>query len=286
MRSTICAGWASAIATCAVASHALALEPPDPEPADSAELPVAFVERPLTLPGVTLAPRVGFSAQHVDLGDGGGLFDLSYTAFLLEAGLDVGIVDDFMVEVTPLSLVFGDVETDYGAFRLGAVFRFLDLSAVEMAARFRFFLDSGKNIVLNPGIPMRIHGGDIVRVDTGINVGVFVPDEGDVFAGFATASPLLLLNSAGIPLDVTFQIADPAFVGASTGFGLATFEDSDSIFIPLGFRAGGTIPGDSGPIGDISAAFSFPAFGLPAAEDPVVTEIWNLSFGAQFFIGL
>ena len=261
-----------------------------------ADMPVPYVKRPLTLPAMTLAPELGFAGTHLSFGGFGG------DVFGMDFGLAFGILDDLQIEAKPLNVQFGDPDFDYGAFRVAALYRFLNTEVVEMGAELRFYLDNGANFILNPGMPVRIHGGDIVRVDTGINFGLVVANNRSTFGNdvtfgihdldqgpFPAIGPWMagLSPQAGVPVDVAFQIVDFFWAGLGTGFGLLSFEDAgDTIFVPLGLEAGGTIPGDRGPMADIGAGFQFPLFVQSGGGDAIVTEIWQFGIDAKVYIGL
>src|SRR5262245_9499704 len=76
---------------------------PAPDQAQGMKQPVAYVERPLTLPKMTLSPELDLAIEHIDVGLG------RATAFLVELGAAFGITDDFTVEAHPLGIVAGDV---------------------------------------------------------------------------------------------------------------------------------------------------------------------------------
>ena len=225
------------------------------------EAAFAYVERPLTLPEMALSPQLDAAIARAELGR------VSATAVQMELAASFGITDDLMVEARPLGFITGDVDTDYTRFQLGATYRFLD-GPVEIGGRFRFQIDSNANLALNPGIAVRIHAGNVARIDTGLNfTGVVPTGSGDPVAGLGgIVTDFLKPAEAGIPLDVSFQVVDPVFVGLSTGFAILTLEEAgDTSFMPLGFFAGGTVPGDDGPLADIGASFGFPLFIIAAA---------------------
>src|SRR5262249_6426635 len=159
------------------------------------------------------------------------------------------------VEARPGGIIAGDVKTDYTRFEVGATYRFLK-GPVEIGARFRFEIDNRANLLFNPMLPIRIHAAKIVRIDTGVNFTGLVPTKScPTFAlpggGSATSAgcrddaaagltgiytDFLRPAEAGIPLDIAFQIVEPAFIGLSTGYGIADFAHNvgDESFMPLG----------------------------------------------------
>jgi len=258
---------------------------PAPDQAQGMKQPVAYVERPLTLPKMTLSPELDLAITHLDLGG----FLGTATVFFVELGAAFGITDDFMVEAHPLGIEAGDVDTDYTRFEVGATYRFLK-GPVEIGGRFRFQVDNAGTLVFNPGLPVRIHGGEIVRIDTGVNFSGVVPTKKDTDSQAALlgiGTDLLLSAEAGIPVNVAFQIVKPVFVGLSTGYGIVAFSQAgDTSFMPLGFFAGGTVPGDQGPLLDIGASFGFPYFLLGGSNSNPNTEIWSIGLTGRGFLYL
>lgn len=245
-----------------------------------AGLPVPYVERPITLPEMTLAPRASFVGTNIDLGVG------SFTAFIIGVGASFGITDDFMVEATPLSVVFGDPDFDYGYFLAGATYRFLP-GDFEMAGRFRFLINNDAVLGFNPGVPMRLHAG-IVRLDTGVHTLISVPTGGgDSAVGLADVNENFFLFDAGIPAKVSVQIIDEFWAGLGTGFGIYDFSEAgDTVFVPLQLNLGATIPADEGPLVDIEGGFSFPTFVNSGANDTIVTELWQFGITGTGYLSL
>jgi hypothetical protein len=295
MRSTT--ALAAGLATLALATNTLAQDPPapTPTPAGDGALPVAYAQRPLTLPEMTISPEMNVQVSHFEVG-GSGFFGGAINVFFLEVGGSFGIMDDLMVEARPLGFVAGDVDTDYSRFQIGATYRFLK-EPLEMGARFRFQIDNGGNLYLNPGLPMRIHAGDAVRIDTGVEFTGFLPTGGGdpsaliagVHTDFLRPSGFFLLPSveAGIPFDIAFNIVDEVFLGLSTGYGIGDLsEPADASFMPLGFFVGGTVPGEKGPLVDIGGSFGFPYFLIGSNDENPTTELWAVGVTARGFIQL
>jgi hypothetical protein len=281
-------GLCFCLATLTTATHVLAqdaafpadMPPPDPP---EAKQPVAYVERPLTLPAMTLSPQLDAAFSRVDTGRD------SAAIMQMEAAGSFGITDDLMVELRPGGFVFGDVDADYTRFQFGIASRWLDGPVVELGARSRVQVDSNAIVSINPAIVMRIHAGKVVRIDTGLNFAVAMPtDRGEsVIALAGLPFDYLKPVEAGIPLDVSFQLAEPVFLGFTTGYGVLTFEGaSESSFMPLGIFAGGTVPGEQGPLADIGASFGLPLFLLGASEGNPNTELWTAGITVRGFLYL
>jgi len=254
------------------------------------DLPYAHVDRPMTLPEFYLAPSLGFANLHLESGG------FSANSVIIAAGARFGITDDFEVEATPLSLRFGDIGNDgYSHFMAGATYRILK-GDVEVGGRLRFALNTSPDVFINPSLPIRIHAGEIVRLDTGVNFSLVLPDGGDAtpalagIGGIASTSGGFFFAGIepGVPLNVDFQIVEPFWMGLGTGFGMFDMTEGESVFVPLGLRAGGTIPGGKGePLVDIDGGFSFPLFftNAPRVDNPA-TEVWQFGVTGTVFLPL
>jgi hypothetical protein len=262
-----------------------ALDEPPPDPpavADPGRQPIAYAGRTLTLPAKTFSTQLDAALSRAEAGRA------SLSLFQTELAGSYGVTDDLTVEVRPGGFVTGDVDPDYTRFLLGATYRFLD-GPVEVGARFRFQVDSNANVGLNPALVVRVHGGNAIRLDTGINFAAVIPTDGatPVAALGGAFTDYLKQAEAGIPLDIAFQVAEPMFVGFSTGYGILTFEDAgQSSFMPLGLFAGGTVPGDDGPVTDIGVSFGFPLFLLGSSGENPNTNLWTAGITVRGFLYL
>jgi hypothetical protein len=281
---------------------ALAQLAPEPSP-----FPVRFVDRPLTVPKRVLAPELDWVAAHLEIGGVVG------NAFEPSLGVAYGITDDLQLELVPLSVdvamlsgtgLFGTGTTQtkayYGQFKLDATYRFVGSTYAEVGARVE--LDgAGTNdtVYVGWGIPVVLRVPRVLRVDTGLFFSVSVPVKSDPLSliprspdiamglpgtGISTAAG----TTPGIPLILTFQIIDPLFVGADTGFGILSFHGSvaDTCYMPLGFHLGGTIPGERTPLVDILGRVGFPAFLLGAVQTQPFSQFWEVGFTARVFVPL
>jgi hypothetical protein len=270
---------------------------PRPEPASTdakkSALPVPYVERPLTLPEMTLSPHFSGGLTHVEFGGlGGGAVNL----INLDAGASFGILDDLTVYAQPLTMLIGVAdggsEVWYGTFRLGAIYRFLSTEVVDIGGQFEFGATGASDTIhLTGKLPVLLRFADLVRIDTGLALSGYFSTQGGGAAGglaqIGTGSTPLGPNGAGIPVSVSFQLAEPVFLGLDTGFGIADFEDAgDSMFMPLGAHVGGTIASDDRPIVDLVGRFNFPAFLVSGDPEPPLTEIWQVGLDARAYFDL
>jgi hypothetical protein len=246
------------------------------EDAEEAErLPVRYVSRPLTLPHLILRPAASLSVLRISL------FGESETAVQLGLGASFGLFDDLELGIVILPLLLSP-DFDYGDVPVLVRYRFL-AEMVEIGAELLAYIPTNTDFGLTPALAVRIHGGDIISVDTGLAIPVrFGSDE----RGGTTVA-------LGIPLRLNFQVIDMIFAGVETGFAMILAGDvldvvsrDETISIPLGFAAGFTLPADAGPLFDIVASFSFPNFLVPAADDKLFTELYVFSLTFMFHIFL
>jgi hypothetical protein len=273
------------------------------EPSPHEALPVRYVDRGLTLPALTLSPSFDVGVTHSEIGS----FTLNQVP--VDLGASLGVVDDLQVDLVPATLQIvradvggaSDTKVFYGTFKLGATYRFFDSDVVELGGRFEFGATGLDDTVhMTASVPVRIHAGNVVRIDTGLALSMIIPTKGgSVDGGLVGAghpSPLYALMGPGIPFDVTFQLGDHAFVGLDLGFGLASFsgeanpDGSTSVdrsaFGSLGAHLGGTISdGAERPVADIAGVFDFPAF-VFAEDRPPLQQVWYAGLDTRLYFQL
>ena len=133
-------------------------------------------------------------------------------------------------------------------------------------------LHSTSYFVLRGALPILGHLGGVGRID-------LTPRFSVLFSGGTVG----LFDA---PLTVSFNLGDYVFLGAWSGFGCQIDDAERTAYVPLGAFLGGTIPGESGPITDIRASFSFPGFYSAAhGRDPLI-DVWQVSLDARFYIYL
>ncbi len=256
-----------------------------------------FVDRSLVLPEMWVTGELDASFTHLDVGFGG-----AFNSGWIDIGGAFGVLDDLEVEATLISLatedgvgatplaLFDPIDgADWGMTRLGATFRFLADDVVEMGARFRFLIDNNATIGFNGGLPVLLHAGGVVRLDTGLGFVGRVPTQGaDPSFGLVDVNSNPMGPEAGVPLRLAIQAIDELWLGVNTGFGVLDVSDDDTIFMPLGASIGGSIPIDPLLL-DITGAFNFPLFVHPTGRDTgerVVSEIWQVGLAAKAHFGL
>jgi hypothetical protein len=244
--------------------------------------PQQFSRRPLTLPPSMLSPEVGFSIAHLE----SGLFAI--TSYNVRLGAEFGVLPNLTVEATPIAVNFGDA-SGYGIASLGATYRFLDTGTIEVGGRARLRFDEDPNVGLAVGLPVRAHllEGNL-RLDTGINLGLVLPNGGSAKVGLQGGVADFLRVDPGIPLVVDYSFTPSVFAGASTGLGVVDFGNfGDTVFFPLGLRVGGTLVPAEAPMIDVIGGFGFPLFiSSIVPNQTVTTELWTIDLSAKAYFQL
>lgn len=259
-----------------VAPSALA-EPSDVESdkEDTAEgrYPVAQAARPLTLPRFILNPEIDFDVRR--LNDAVGTHFANVTL-----GASFGATDNLSLRAIVLPLELAGAEplhygqtTEIPGPTVGATYRLLH-GPVEVGASLDasvITLSGLSGVVVTPGVPVRVHAGRKVRIDTGAYLSI----QRASVPGPAGQNPAEVLPSFGgsrsdnvvgfsVPVGVLYDVTEPIHVGVSTGFVIDDLTDVDATArIPLGIFAGYAIAGKDGPILDIDPFFTFTSLFLP-----------------------
>jgi hypothetical protein len=228
--------------------------------------PYAFVDRPLVLARGILSPRAGLSLSAYPASAGGDAHDSLGGTVAMDYG-----VTEFLELGAVLAPVTFTPSVEYLNPTLRGTVRFLS-DVIEMGLRVEASLPlrSGSSSVLRAGIPILAHLGGVGRID-------LVPQ-----FSFTFQDPIL--SSFAVPVSLSFNLGEYFFLGASSGIAFAL--DHPVPIVPLGFFAGGTIPGDSGPIADISASFGFPLFWVESHGSDPISDAWQLGLQGTFYIYL
>ena len=252
-------------------------------------LPVRYNERPLTLPERTLRIDGHFPTMKFGFLPGNDVF------FGFFAGAAYGILDDLEVFGTVIPVTFTPDKVRFQDVVLGATYRFFHNDVVEIGVggRFQIPVDDNRYFIFNPRLPILIHAGDIVRIDTGVNLAVAAhTGGGDALVGLfgpGKWAPLPFMIDPGLPGKFSFQVIDQLYIAANTGFGAlntGTFSNDGFVWVPLGWEVGGTIPKDNEPLVDIRGGFEFPYFLASSANENPVSQIWIFHVGGSFYLPL
>ncbi|MBK6514027.1 MAG: hypothetical protein IPM79_31110 [Polyangiaceae bacterium] len=243
--------------------------------------PKAYVERPLTLPRMTLAPDISISA--------GGLGARDQAVFLNSA-IRFGVIDQVEIEANPHSFRLSP-NPAYAFPSIGITAGYTG-NTFEIAGRARYFIgvDSDSDAsagALLIGVPMAIHLGTWGRIDTGAFVtldfertfrtpmsesGLFL-GSGGVKAGLwnADASPLYL--NTGIPFHFLFQPIQELWFGIHHGINIIDFaEPGETFALPLGGEIGFSASNDYNPTADLGLRIDLPMFLMPGRDSDLVEE--------------
>jgi hypothetical protein len=230
---------------------------------------VRYVQRDMVLPPMTVSPWLDMRVIRIGGGLGG----------IIEYSQNIGAkfvpLENLQIKASPVSFYAGDF-SGYGTAGLGAMYRFVNEEMFEMGVELNVPVGSTGRlgaVGMSGGFPMRLHIKDSVRIDTGLFVTGLFDTNFSNQAQFGLAkiddAPIFVPDPM-IPIEASFQIIDEIFVGLDTGFGAANIDDAgDTIFIPFGFRFGGTVPMDGRPFVDLSTGFRWPAFILTGSPDTV-----------------
>ena len=251
------------------------------------DYPVRYVERPLTLPERTLRIDGRFPVMRF------GVPDVFFGFF---AGAGYGILDDLEVFGTIIPITFIPDRVRFNDPVVGATYRFFHNDVVEIGVggRFQIPVDDQRYFIFNPRLPIVLHLGDIVRLDTGVNLGVGAQTGGGPaivgLFGPGQFAPLPFQIDPGLPARFAFQVIDQLWIGANTGFSVVSTDtfgrDEATVWVPIGWEVGGTIPGDEGPLVDIRGGFEFPYFITSSFPENPVTEAWIFHVGANLYLPL
>jgi hypothetical protein len=213
---------------------------PDGEDEQAPRLPLAYAQRPLTLPRFVLNPLAEVYAAKAQ-------------ATFLNATLAAafGVTDDFEIEavvaplqLSPNSATYG--QADQPGPSLGVTYR-----PAHVGAEVGLHLDAtvitlpaASGALFRPGIPVRFHAGKNVRVDLGAYL-------------LVTASKTTTVGFA-LPVAFAVDLAEPFHLGVNSALSIETFDNPFSLAIPFGFFAGYAVGTKDGPVLDIDPFFRWP----------------------------
>jgi hypothetical protein len=269
--------------------------PPPPVEAASVEVPsedaadnygLAYARRQLTMPRGMVRGTFDVSTFHLDLG-----FFGSENFVSLNFGVAISPVDDLelgfsryrmgsfpginFVELVNLGgsgliSAFVSPEGDFGDIPF--YLRYQPVSGtVDVGLEFRLRIPTLSEFGLAFGLPVRIHAGDSVAIDTGFDL--TVDDPGD-----------LNILSVGVPFQIVGNLSDNFFLELQTGVSLPDVTTDPIVTVlPFGFALGGSV--DAGPVMlDVFFNFRFPAFAAFASgESEITTEIWTITVGINVY---
>jgi len=278
------------------ATGAVFAEPSEPR------LPIEEAQRPLTLPRFVLDPTANLELTRLEANDAYGN---------LTGSLSFGITDDLVLRalVLPLQLAGpGESAFHYGQTSgtrgpsIGATYRVVRGSfEVGLGLDLRVF--TAANITggaIIPTVPMRIHVGEHLRIDTAVTVQItratttasgtttIVNPGGDndieTTTSVATGDNT---NSLRIPISALYNVTPSLYLGVTSGVTIDRIKHPDtSTGVPLGVFAGYTLAGKSGPVLDVEPFFTFPYFVTSGANSPTNTGEYLVGLNVRAFLYL
>lgn len=258
---------------------------------EESEYPLSYVERPMTLPRLTLAPQLELDVDRIGFAGRTGAVVVAG----MQLGATFGITKDLEVGAVVLPVQFNQ-GAGYGGLFFGeeallaepsifATYRFLHQHMIELGARLRmeFIVPRGglsAGFFIEPSVPLLVHLGPRVRLDAevGIPIGV-VPS--------STTGKAETAVGLDVPVRVSFDIIEPLHVGASTGVRIEDFGNpKESAVVPLGIFMGYAVGGKK-PIVDIDPFFNFVDFITPGGgpfDQKVNPGVFVLGVSARGYI--
>lgn len=265
------------------------------EPVVPSRQPVPLWQRPMTLPAGALRVDAYFAIEHYGYAG-------EDDQFLFDAGAAFGVLDELEVgaHVLPLQfapdfefrniVLWGLYGLIAGDFALGVE---LELALPGQQDDLRFGLAFGA--------PMIIRVAQMLRIDTGLFLGLAVGEsydettfmeESEVVVGLFRfrESPLATRNHVGIPIILDVNVVPQIFLGVSTGVWIGDLGDAaDQLYIPLGFHGGYTFAASGEPVGDFTFELVWGDFLFPGArgeQDKIDAKTFTVMFGAEIYLHL
>jgi hypothetical protein len=271
------------------------------------EYPVSYVERPLTLPKLTLAPSLELDIDRLlitpSAGTGVGGLLVAISGGLvsgMQIGAAFGITDDLEVGAIVLPILFtqgggygGQFVGEEGTFgepTIYGTYRLLHREAFDLGARLSIQVlvpenGLGGGAIIEPSVPLLVHVGKRLRFDAEVGIPIIAGSKTGLTNGGSVTAGL------DVPLRLAFDVIEPLHVGVSTGFAVDDFgQAADSTRIPLGVFFGYAV-GEKRPIIDIDPFFSFYDFITPGGTatfglDKVNPGIFVAGINARAYIYL
>jgi hypothetical protein len=211
--------------------------------ATSNQTPTPVARRPMTLPDATFRlddgpywplPSGIVETTFVDTGDD------TETFTVLNLGFGFGITRDFELGAHLVKLLV-DPDSDLADPSVYVLYRFLD-GDFELGVFGEVSVPLERDSTVTGGMPLALHLGDSVRLDTGpfIQHDFEREDDPDFIAPFQ------------LPINVSRRVA----IGPEAAIILREFERDDFL---LGFFAGYTFTSGGGTLGDIGGRFRVPS---------------------------
>lgn len=259
-------------------SSALVLSLAGAARAQEQRYPVAYVDRPLTLPAFGLSPDVTFDATQV-VEDPNAVERTLQTNLAFAGGLTFGITEDLEVRASIGTLRFMP-EFQYLEPRVGVTFRFVGAEQFNMGIRAEttaLTLPGEAGVRLEASLPLLVRLGSSARIDLAPGAPITIQEEKAVSFG---------LN---VPAAFAFQVVDAIHIGARASATITDFANpGENLVIPLGFFAGVSL-GSERPIVELDPYFTWNEFSRPGAKfdnDKVNIEKFSAGLTARLYLYL
>jgi hypothetical protein len=243
--------------------------------------PVAYVDRPLTLPSITFAPEVSFDATQVvtNATNPDEAERALQTNLAFAGGFGFGITDDLEVRASIGTLRFMP-EFQYLDPRVGVTYRFVGAENFNLGVRAEttaLTLPGEAGVRLEASLPMLARIGSSARIDLAPGTPLVIQEEKAVTFG---------LN---VPAAFTFQVVEAVYVGARSSATITDFSDPGAnLVIPLGFYAGVAL-GSERPIVEVNPYFTWYEFARPGSKfdnDKVNIDKFSAGVTARLYLYL
>jgi hypothetical protein len=217
--------------------------------------PLAYVDRPLTLPSISLSPDVSFDATQI-VKDPNTATKTLQTNLAFSGGFGFGITDDLEVRASIGTLQFTPT-FNYLEPRLGATYRFVGADQFNMGVHAEATVltlagAAGARFAL--AIPFLIRLGSSARLDLAPGAPVTIQEKKATTFGLE------------VPVSFAFQIVEPIHIGARTSATITDFSaPGRNLVIPLGFFLGISL-GSERPIVELDPYFTWTEFATPGAQ--------------------
>lgn len=263
--------------------------------------PVAYVDRPLTLPGFTLSPDVGFDATQI-VEDPSAAERTLATNLALTGGFTFGITEDVEVRASIGTLRFMPA-FEYLEPRLGLTYRFVGAESFNMGIRAEvtaLTLPGEAGARVEASLPLLIRLGSSARLDMAPGA-LFTLQEkkattsASVSCLTAGADPTIGTAKDGwcgginVPVSFAFQMVEVIHIGARTSAYIVDLSNpGESLTIPLGFFLGISL-GSERPIFELDPYFTWTEFSRPGAKfdnDKVNIEKFSAGAVARLYLFL
>jgi hypothetical protein len=199
-------------------------------------------------------------------------------------GVSYGIIDALEVGANLMPIAIdtrygfytdNSSESGFGNITLYGRFAFLRTDTVQMGAQLTMSVPTGVEAFgLGVGLPVSINIGDRLRLETGVEMEMYLGDFG----------PDDSMISIDLPLAMTVGIGENLFVGGHVSFLLADLEDV-YLVVPLGGHAGYSFRGGALDA-DITASFNYSIFGDQDLDSDTRYSEWTIGLGGTLFFSL